>query len=101
MVVMRLPDGSSSFAHAAVGRIEEARRVLEELKRISRERYVSPYHIATIFAGLGDKDQAFACLDEAYLDRSEWLIWLAVDPKMDPLRRDDRFQDLLRRVGRQ
>ncbi|HJQ68671.1 MAG TPA: hypothetical protein VKA70_06850 [Blastocatellia bacterium] len=86
-------------AHAAEGRVEEARRVLEELKRISGERYVSPYHIATIFAGLGDNDRAFACLDQAHEDRSEWLIWLAVDPKLDPLRDDPRFQVLLRRVG--
>jgi TolB-like protein/tetratricopeptide (TPR) repeat protein len=86
-------------AYARAGQAEDARNVLEQLKNMSRQRYVSPYHVATIHAGLGQNDQAIARLEEAYLDRSEWLVWLAVDPKMDPLRQDHRFQNLLSRVG--
>ena len=66
---------------------------------MSKQRYVSPYLIAIVYVGLGDKDQAFAWLDKAFQDRSSLLLWLKVEPQFDSLRDDPRFQDLLRRVG--
>ncbi|MBA3601199.1 MAG: hypothetical protein H0W45_08195, partial [Acidobacteria bacterium] len=57
------------------------------------------YHIATIYAGLGDKDRALKWLDTAYNDRQNLLIFLKHDARLDNLRGDPRFQDLLRRVG--
>jgi len=48
--------------------------------------------------GMGDKDQALAWLEKAYQDHSEWLTWAKVEPWMDPLRSDPRFQNLLRRM---
>ncbi len=55
--------------------------------------------MAIIYTGLGEKEKAFEWLEKAYEDRSELMTWLKVDPRLDPLRDDPRFQDLLRRVG--
>ena len=66
---------------------------------LSARRYVSPYFMALIHAGLGEKSAAFKWLDKAYEERNEWLVWLKVDPKLDGLRDDARFADLLHRVG--
>jgi serine/threonine protein kinase/Flp pilus assembly protein TadD len=85
--------------YAVWGRRAEAERVLNELKESSKQGYISPYGIAAIHAGLGEKDQAFIWLEKAYEERSGWLIWLRAEPISDPLRSDPRFQDLLRRIG--
>ena len=74
--------------------------MIAELEEIAKRRYVSPYDIATIYAGLDDKEQALAWLERAYADRSGWVAWwLKVDPKFATLRGDPRFKDLLRRIG--
>jgi len=64
-----------------------------------RPTYVSQYNLAVVYAALGDRDQAFASLDKAYEARSWYLTWLNVDPDLDSLRADPRFNDLVRRVG--
>jgi hypothetical protein len=75
--------------------------VIAELLETAGHRYVSPYDVATVYAGLGDREQALAWLERAFEDRSGWLAWwLKVDPKFDTLRADPRFQNLLRRIGR-
>jgi DNA-binding winged helix-turn-helix (wHTH) protein/tetratricopeptide (TPR) repeat protein len=87
-------------AYAASGRRAEAQQVIEELQELAERRYVSPYDIAAVYAGLGEQERALAWLERAYEDRSGWLgLWLKVDPKFDGLRADPRFADLLRRVG--
>ena len=91
---------SLGHAYAAAGRHAEAQAVLAELAELAKSRYVSPYDVATIHAGLGDKDAALAWLDKAYEDRSGWLaLWVGVDPKFSILGSEPRFQNLLRRVG--
>jgi TolB-like protein/lipoprotein NlpI len=91
---------AAAHAYAMSGRIEEARRRLAELQQAAAERYVEPYAIALIFAALGDPEQALQWLEQAYRDHSFWFaISAKVDPRMDVLRRDARFQDLLRRLG--
>jgi hypothetical protein len=61
---------------------------------------VDPYHLAVVHAGLGDRDLAFRCLEGAYRYHSLWLAgWARCDPRLDPLRGDARFADLLRRLG--
>jgi tetratricopeptide (TPR) repeat protein len=85
-------------AYAASGKKAEARRIVTELDQ-QKQKYVSPYTIATIYAGLGEKDQAFKWLEKAFDDRDIWLMNLKVDPQLAPLRSDNRFNDLLRRIG--
>ena len=85
-------------AYAASGKKSEALRILAELDQ-QKQRYVSPYTIATIYAGLGEKDQAFKWLEKAFEDRDIWLMNLKVDPLLKPLRSDSRFANLLQQIG--
>ena len=86
------------YADAVSGRTAEARQVLEELQRSSRQRYVSPYHIALIHAGLGERDEAFQWLDKAYDDREGRMTLLKSAPEVAALRSDPRFTKLLQRM---
>jgi DNA-binding winged helix-turn-helix (wHTH) protein/TolB-like protein/Tfp pilus assembly protein PilF len=85
-------------AYAASGKKADAQRILAELDQ-QKQRYVSPYTIATIYAGLGDKDQAFRLLEKAFEERDIWLMNLKVDPVLIGLRSDYRFRNLLQRIG--
>ncbi len=91
--------GFLGHAFAVASRKREARRVLARLHEISTERYVHPYMVALIYAGLGENDQAFDWLERAYSDRFWMMAFLKVDPRLDPLRQDPRFSDLLSRMG--
>ncbi|MGI8811058.1 MAG: TPR end-of-group domain-containing protein, partial [Pyrinomonadaceae bacterium] len=95
------PDLIAALGHAYAlsGERDKANQILAELHEISKQRYVSPYHFAVVYAGLGDKDQTFAWLDKAFQDRSFFLVFLKVEPLFDKSRSDPRFQDLLRRIG--
>jgi len=87
-------------ALALAGRRDEAERIINELKELAREeRYVSSYYFAMIYLGLGETDQAFACLERAYEERSGFMTFIKVEPMLDPLRSDPRFIDLERRIG--
>jgi serine/threonine protein kinase/tetratricopeptide (TPR) repeat protein len=87
-------------AYALSGKRAEAQKVLEHLKAVSAHNWVAPYNIAVIYAGLGEKEQAFAFLDQAYKDRSYYLpTYLATDARIDSLRSDPRFVELRKRVG--
>src|SRR5215472_4580276 len=91
----------AKLAHgfALGGSPDRSRSLLQQLLEFPREKYVSPYDIATVYVGLGKHDDAFASLNRAFEERSLWMGYLNVEPQMDPLRADPRFQDLLRRVG--
>jgi tetratricopeptide (TPR) repeat protein len=94
------PFAELARAYALSGQRAEARLALDELLSRSKRGYVvSKYLIAIIYAALGDKDQAFAFLDQAYAERSFFLYQLKVDPELDSLRSDERFQDQLRRMN--
>jgi hypothetical protein len=73
--------------------------VLKTLEAAARDRYVPPYALALVHAGLGDRDLAFELLDRAYSERDVHLIFLPVDPKWDEYRQDPRFAALLSRCG--
>src|SRR5207244_11994949 len=75
-------------AYAVSGRKTEAQQVLGELREVQGRRYVSPYTVAAMYAGLGDKDQAFKWLEKAYDERDLWLMKLKVDPVFNKLRSD-------------
>ena len=87
-------------AYALSGNKSEAQKVLSHLKELSARSYVSPYSLAIVYAGLGEKDQVFAWLDRAYQERSYFLaVYLPTDSRLDGLHADPRFVDLKRRVG--
>jgi DNA-binding winged helix-turn-helix (wHTH) protein/TolB-like protein/Tfp pilus assembly protein PilF len=85
-------------AYAASGQKAEAQRILADLNQ-QEQKYVSPYTIATIYAGLGERDHAFKWLEKAYEERDIWLMNMRVDPVLKPIRSDQRFTNLLRRIG--
>ncbi len=87
------------FAYAVSGNRAEAERVLASLEDIDRETYVPAYNFAVIYAGLKDFDRAFEWFDKACRERSGFLPFLKVEPIVDNLRGDARFQNLLERVG--
>ena len=70
-----------------------------ELERMSRERYISPFHRALICVGLGKWDEAFSLLDDTYNEHSDSIVILGVYPWVDNLRSDPRFPKLLQRIG--
>lgn len=86
-------------AYAVSGKTTEAQQVLADLHDLETRRYVSPYTVAAIHTGLGEKDEAFKWLERAYEERDVWFINLKVDPVFANLRSDKRFQDLLTRAG--
>jgi serine/threonine-protein kinase len=86
-------------AYALSGRESEARQVIEKLKKAGRRHYIASYLIAEIYVGLGEKKLAFEWLEKAYAERSGYLVYLKVEPRFDSLRSDQRFADLLRRIG--
>jgi len=95
-------DATAALAHAyaTTGRKAEALKILLAWQRQSETSYVSPYMIATVYAGLGDKDKAFEFLEKAYQERSPDLpYFLRADLRMDSLRSDPRFQDLVHRMN--
>jgi serine/threonine-protein kinase len=86
------------FAYARAGKQTEALEVLANLQEIAGQQYVSAYNVAMIYAGLGNLDKTFEWLEKAFEERSGFLPFLKVEPMVDSLRSDSRFQDLLRRI---
>ena len=81
------------------GRGQEALQRLEDLRKLAKHKYVAPYFFAGIHIGLGENDRAIEYLEKSYEEHSHWLIYLHIDPSMDGLRNNPRFQELLKRVG--
>jgi len=87
-------------ALAAWKKEDEARKVILELESLGRQKYVSQVFVAAIHAGLGENSAALDCLERAYEDRCAWLLrCLVSDPKLDVLRSEGRFRNILSRVG--
>ena len=93
-------EGELGHALAVAGRRTEALAMLDGLGHLSATRYVSPYSVALVHAGLGDRDQALAWLDKAYAERSDYMPYLRLEPMLDGLRSDHRFVALVGRVAR-
>ena len=94
-----VPLSAMGYALAASGRTDEARAILEHLKKLGEQRYVSPYFFALIHTSLGIATQHSNALRRLFEQSDEWLIWLGTEPRLDYLRDDPRFADLLNRVG--
>ena len=84
---------------ATAGAREKALQILDDLTKLATQKYVTPYFFAGIHIGLGEEDHAMEYLEKSYEEHSHWLMYLHMDPSMDGLRSNPRFQDLLRRVG--
>jgi TolB-like protein/Tfp pilus assembly protein PilF len=85
--------------YAIAGERKQARPFLKRLHGMAARKYVAPFEIALIHVCLQDHDEAFAWLQKAFDQRSIWLGYLQVEPQLDPVRSDRRFQELVRRVG--
>jgi TolB-like protein/Tfp pilus assembly protein PilF len=85
--------------YATSGKTEQALTVLDRLKKLSKQRYVSPFHIAIVYTGLRHKDQALEWLEKAYEERSSLITYLKVEPMFENLNSDPSFTDLLQRIG--
>jgi tetratricopeptide (TPR) repeat protein len=97
---------SLGAAYAAAGRHSDARAALDRLDEMSERAHVSPYHLALIHLLMDERESALDLLQEAYNINDGWLVWLGVEPQLDPLRGEPIFEDLLHKtrnpaVGRQ
>ena len=87
-----------AHAYARSGKQSEAQKILAELNEMSKTGYVSPYDLAILYAGLGDKDKALDELTKAYEERAGWIIYLNVEPIFDSVRSEPRFVELVGRM---
>jgi 6-phosphogluconate dehydrogenase len=91
--------GLLAHAYASSGNKSEALKILEQLKELSKQRYVSAFSFAIVNLGLGDKEQALGWLEQSYQDRAGADIgWIRVDPLFDPLHGDQRFEVLAEKI---
>jgi TolB-like protein/tetratricopeptide (TPR) repeat protein len=102
--LLKSGDGPDSLGHlgnayARAGRQEDARKTIAQLEEHVQKNGVGRYEIALVYAGLGKKQEAFKSLEEAFTAHDVGLLYLKIDPCLDPLRSDPRFDDLVRRVG--
>lgn len=86
-------------AYAAAGKNTQALTVIDQLEKMARQKYVSPYGVAQVYAALGDKQNALRWLQSAYDERAVWMAYLKVDPVLDTVRSEPRFQKLVRQMG--
>ncbi len=87
------------YIYGITGQKQEAKKILDTMIRLSSTRYMTPYGIALVYASLNDKENAFKCLDQAYADRANWLVWLKLDPRWRLLYDDKRYAALVKKVG--
>ena len=89
----------SGYAYAKTGRRVKAEDTLKKLRDLEKTEPVDPYEFAVLYVGLGDKDKAFVELEKTFNERGFYVLFLRLDPLLDPLRDDPRFADLIKRVG--
>jgi tetratricopeptide (TPR) repeat protein len=89
----------SGYAHGRAGQDKEALAVLAELREAAASRHVAPTQFVFVHIGLGQKDEALRWLEKDFEARSDYMVYLGIDPVLDSLRGDPRFEELLRKVG--
>jgi TolB-like protein/tetratricopeptide (TPR) repeat protein len=87
------------YVYAASGDHANAEKIIAEFDETAKQRYVSPYFKAQVYAGLKDKEKTLEHLEKACEDKSVWLSWLKIENIYDFLRSEPRFQEMQRRVG--
>jgi Tfp pilus assembly protein PilF len=88
-----------AHAYGVTGNPSESLDLLRQILDLAEKQYVSPYLVAMIYTGLGESDSAFSWLDKAVDVRDNWLAFVNVEPRWDPLRSDPRFSHLLSRIN--
>jgi TolB-like protein len=94
-----LIDAALGLAYAVVGKLDEAKKTAETFKSVMASRYIPPTYFGMLYAGLGDRERSLVWLDKAFRERADGLTWLNVDPMLDDMRCDARFQELVERIG--
>jgi tetratricopeptide (TPR) repeat protein len=96
------PTTRAKRAHvlAAIGKHQEARVIVEEIIALRNEQWVTAYEIAIIYTLLGDYDNAFRWLSQAEREHAVGFTFVRVDPHLEPLRTDPRFEGLIRRTDK-
>ena len=87
------------YTYARMGKTAEAQKCIQQLQEIAHAHYVSSADLASIYVGLGDFDQAFLYLKQAVESRDESIVRLKINPRLDPIRNDPRFQTMLKQIG--
>ena len=93
------PLATIGYVYGRMGRAADARKVIADLQAQLKNGYVAPTNFASVYIGLGDKDEALAWLEKGYQQHDFWITFLKGEPIFDSLRSDPRFQDLVRRVN--
>jgi TolB-like protein/Tfp pilus assembly protein PilF len=93
------PISLKGYYLARLGRRAEAEKQVGELEALARQNYVPPYNFATVYLGMEDAGKSMEWLERGFAERDVRMVFLGVDPKWDVLRPEQRFRDLLRRVG--
>ena len=94
-----LMDAALGLAYAVSGKKGLTLKLADQFKEAAKKRYIPPTYFGMLFAGLGDKDKALEWLEKAFQERADGLTWLNVEPMMDEVRTDARFQELIQRIG--
>jgi hypothetical protein len=79
--------------------MEDARALADRLTELSRQQHISPFWLALAYTGVGEKAAALDALEQAYEQHDVILVWLATEPRVDSLRAEPRFVEILRRIG--
>ena len=88
-----------AYAYGASGDRTHALAEMDDLKRMSLHGHVLPFNLALVYIGLGDRERALDCLEQAYGSNSQWMGWLKNDRIFDPLRSEPRFVALMKKLG--
>lgn len=94
-----LAGAALGYCYGKAGRREDALRIIAELDQIDEQIYLPPQEKALIYIGLNEKEKAFTYLEKAYQERYAALISVKVEPLFDPLRSDQRFSELIKRMS--
>jgi tetratricopeptide (TPR) repeat protein len=91
--------GYLGFTYGKSGQKDKAVQTLDELNQLAQRRFVTPFCQALVYVGMGEDSQAIDWLEKAYEERSIWIGWLKVQPMLDPLRSNPRFQTLYQKMN--
>ncbi len=87
------------YLYAVQNKMGEVQKIIREIEGLSKDRYVHPYYLAGIYVGLGNYDKAMDLLEQGYKDKSEWNMYLGIEPILKPLHGNPRYIELLEKIG--